>query len=393
MKFLSRPSQGLARLFLFLLLCLLSFESVLLGIAAASDEQLYSVVSYLPEWRYEGANWETIAEHSSHILLFSLEPGANGEILAQDRIPRKELLDEARAAAKKHGAYLMLCFGGNGRSAGFSGMVRDQKSRSMFVKRLMQLLRHLDLDGVDYNWEYPGYQFGRGYLSEEEIKEDYKGLSRLIKLTKTQFEKEGRPRAVTMAYYPDTRQEQLIKQYKIDQYADLMHMMSYDQGGGHHSSLEFGKKAVDQGVQVLDASKLTMGLPFYGRHSRTGDWTTYEDLVQRHHPLAPATDVVPAPEAKGGKGGSFTIGFNGVATIEEKTGYALTKQLGGVMIWEVGQDCRLVPVTHGKDTHVRTCPSDESSLLLAITRAATAAGYTRVRLKKEAEAAKKSDEL
>merc|ERR1712110_1391329 len=100
------------------------------------------------------------------------------------------------------------------------------------------------------------------------------------------------------------------------------------------------------------------GLPFYGRHSMTGDWTTYEDLVQRHHPLPPSSDSVPAP--RDGRSADGTIGFNGVQTIEAKTRYALQKGIGGVMIWEVGQDCRLQPVTHGEDTHRRTCPIDDS---------------------------------
>merc|ERR1711934_260229 len=115
------------------------------------------------------------------------------------------------------------------------------------------------------------------------------------------------------------------------------------------------------------------GVPFYGRHSQTGDWTTYEDLVQKHHPLAAKVDSVPAGVGKA------TIGFNGVTMIEKKTRYALDKAIGGVMIWEVGQDCRLVPVTHGTKTHIRTCPADNSSLLLAITRAIAEAGYTRMR--------------
>lgn len=42
------------------------------------------------------------------------------------------------------------------------------------------------------------------------------------------------------------------------------------------------------------------------------------------------------------------------------------------MIWEVGQDCRLVPTVHADgSSHVRTCPGDgnDASLLVAITRA------------------------
>lgn len=47
------------------------------------------------------------------------------------------------------------------------------------------------------------------------------------------------------------------------------------------------------------------------------------------------------------------------------------------MIWEVGQDCRLVPTVHADgSSHVRTCPGDgdDASLLVAIARALEKAG-------------------
>ena len=53
------------------------------------------------------------------------------------------------------------------------------------------------------------------------------------------------------------------------------HMMSYDQHG-KHSTWEFGKQSVMQGVAMLPPAKLTMGLPFYSRDVRTGEWDTYE---------------------------------------------------------------------------------------------------------------------
>lgn len=339
------------------------------GHVVAEPLKEIAVVGYLPEWRYEGANWETLSEHLTHLLLFSLEIAPDGSLAAQDRIPRRELIQQAQEAAQRHGTRLMICFGGNGRSAGFSPMVSTKASLKRFLAQLGRLMLELKLDGVDYNWEYPGYQFGKGYLSEAEVKADYTGLARLVRATK----KKWPSKAVTLAYYPDTRQEQLLKEYGIDQHVDLMHMMSYDAGGAQHSSWELGKKSVDQGAEVLPAAKLTMGVPFYGRHSKTGDWTTYEDLVQRHDPLSPSLDSVPAPGSKA------TIGFNGVEMIERKTRYAIEQGTGGVMIWEAGQDCRLVPVTHGDKTHVRTCPSDDSSLLLAITRAREAAGVARMR--------------
>jgi GH18 family chitinase len=93
-------------------------------------------------------------------------------------------------------------------------------------------------------------------------------------------------------------------------------MMTYDQGGGHHSTYKFAKKAAEQGARIFgaDVHKLNLGLPLYGRDFRSGEWTTYEDLVQRFHPLKPRVDRVPAS----GLGDAY-IGFNGVDTIYNKT--------------------------------------------------------------------------
>ena len=115
------------------------------GTEAAAGRS-FAVAAYLPEWRYEGANWEVICTHTSHLILFSLEvaPPAlaasqvtpkrcfllplekrrldsevagvkgllrvqgGGMIGALDRIPRKELLAEARAAADRHGTKLLV---------------------------------------------------------------------------------------------------------------------------------------------------------------------------------------------------------------------------------------------------------------------------------------------
>ena len=220
----------------------------------------FSVVAYLPEWRYEGANWERITEHVSHLVLFSLEMTSDGNIIAKDRIPRAPLLEEARAAAEKNNAYLMICFGGNGRSAGFSGMVRRPKKRKRFVKELTKLMDEYGFHGVDYNWEYPGYKMGQGYLSEEEVQNDYEGLESLLQATRAALG----DKQITMAYYPDNRQEQVIKALNFMRYVDLFHMMTYDAGGIHHSTYELAQKGIDQVVKLLPehTRQFTVGYVF-----------------------------------------------------------------------------------------------------------------------------------
>jgi len=316
----------------------------------------FNTVGYMPEWRYEGADFDRLCQHLTHLILFSVEMTPKGDIIALDRLPRPELLTEAREAASRHQTKLLLCLGGNGRSGGFSVMVRNSKNRKRFVENLVELLETYKLDGVDYNWEYPGYRMGKGYLDEKEILKDYEGLTKLLQETRKAFKTSEK--VITMAYYPDSKQEKLIHLVGADVQVDLLHSMSYDQGGPNHSPKELAVKTVKQAdLAGLPLGKLCLGLPFYGRKATVeGDWVTYEDLVQQHE-MSGKEDTV----TKEGVG----VGFNGKQTLGWKVKMAVKEKLGGVMIWEVGQDCRVNPVQRGDTVHVTTCPKGEDSSLLA----------------------------
>ena len=326
------------------------FQIVMMSGAMAAAQHNLTVAAYLPEWRYEGANWRDMSEVVNQLILFSLEVTPIGRLTAFDRLPRRELMAEARAATRENGAKLLACVGGNGRSAGFSSAVANKEKRARFVESLVSLADKYDLDGIDLNWEYPGYDFGKGYASEEVLQKDYKGLKLLLKGLHAAFEPSGR--IITIAYYPDGKQERLFVEHGYGRYVANMHMMSYDQRG-RHSTWEFAEKVGKQGATLLPPHLVTLGVPFYGRHVETGDWKSYEDLVQKFHPLGEGVDEV---------GGYY---FNSVDLIRRKTRLAHRLGLGGIMIWEVGQDCRRNAVTHGDTTHQVTCPKGEASSLLA----------------------------
>jgi len=286
--------------------------------------------------RYEGLDWEAIAPHTTHLILFSIEMKANGELDALDRLPSRKSMNAARAAAVKYGTKLLICFGGYGRTNGYSEMVRSSASRNLFLTKLVALCDELGLDGVDYNWEYP-----RG-------KADWDGLSMLVRETKEVFK--GTGRVITMAYYPDGVQEHAIVVHDIHRYVDLLHMMAYDQSG-KHSTTEFAETATMRSLTQLPARQVTLGLPFYSRHMHSGDWKTYEDLLKEHN-MPPGKDEV---------AGHY---LNGVWTIERKTRAAVEQwDLGGVMIWEVGQDC-----LSGVCGHDGEMDPFKHSLLMAVSR-------------------------
>uniref|UniRef100_A0A7S2U5I3 GH18 domain-containing protein n=1 Tax=Lotharella oceanica TaxID=641309 RepID=A0A7S2U5I3_9EUKA len=143
-----------------------------------------------------------------------------------------------------------------------------------------------------------------------------------------------------MAYYPDGQQEQIIQHLGLFRSMDLIHSMSYDQRG-EHSTFALAERTVHNWRAAgLPLSQLCLGVPFYSRHVQTGDWKTYEELVRNNPNLDPGVDRV---------AGHY---FNGVAMIKKKTKHAKEVWgLGGVMIWELGQDVK---------------PSSPQSLLKAI---------------------------
>ena len=235
-------------------------------------------------------------------------------------------------------------------------------------------------DGVDYNWEYPGYfwawlPFRAG---------DRSGLRRARGPDPGDGEASRRrspsPRGADHArVLPGRAPERLLqKSYATGGAVVGVRGPASRHGVRHarpegHSSLDYGKKCLERALSAgLPPHKVTLGLPFYGRFVQGGDWRSYEDLVQAHHPLAPATDRV-AGDGDSGDGGEVDqrqhqqqeIAFNGRDTIAAKTEYALSRGAGGLMV-EAGQDCRGGRLTRGPaagDAR-RDCPGpgDGSSL-------------------------------
>eukprot|EP00054_Salpingoeca_dolichothecata_P011861 m.65795 g.65795 ORF g.65795 m.65795 type:complete len:207 (+) comp19666_c0_seq3:427-1047(+) len=132
---------------------------------------------------------------------------------------------------------------------------------------------------------------------------------------------------LTSKYRPP-QQEQVLQWFKAPEIVDFVHAMCYDQSQ-KHSTWEFFQRCVNQAKQSLPIDKVTIGLPFYGRSIQTGDWKTYEDILKTlPEPLDTSLDET--------RDGYY---FNGRDTITRKTEYVFNQGLGGVMIWESGQDC------------------------------------------------------
>ncbi len=107
--------------------------------------------------------------------------------------------------------------------------------------------------------------------------------------------------------------------------ADFVHCMAYD-NHGEHSTMEFAKKGITLAQEQFGnhLGKFTLGVPFYGRSVLNGEPKTYSDLI---------------PMLTNNK--TNRIGpqyYNSQETVRKKLQLAARRGIGGIMIWELGQD-------------------------------------------------------
>lgn len=200
----------------------------------------FTVFGYLPEYRLNNFDYDGAFQSGlTHLIFFSLEvdPISNNPI-ALDRLPSKREVRRARAAADKVGGKLLISFGGNARSQGFSEMTKTRKTRVKFLAGVNKLLVDYKFDGVDYNWEYP-----RNYI-------EWKNWGHLLRESKGVLLENKSKNTVTFTMYLDKKHFQVIDQYKLLEHADYLHCMAYD-SRGKHSTIEFAQQGDGSYLIVL----------------------------------------------------------------------------------------------------------------------------------------------
>jgi len=276
----------------------------------------FAVIGYFPDYRVLNPAW---AQHLTDIIYFSAEPRPDGT-LDTSRL-NAETMQALHELKVQYGLRVHISIGGWERSSGFAAMTADSDTRGNFVENLTIYVLDNNLDGVDFDWEFP---------EDETEFENYISL-----LAETNEAFSVHDLIVSVALSPDLKET--LSSYAI---VDRVHIMSYDRGP-YHSTYDQAVSDLQVFINAgLPREKLILGVPFYGRNNTPPyKALSYEEILRRFHP---ARDV---DEVDG-------IFFNGIDTIQRKTCLAMQERVGGVMIWELAHDT-----------------TDETSLLLAISQA------------------------
>lgn len=274
---------------------------------------------------------------------------------------------EAIVQYRKKGIRVVLSFAGY--LYNFSDTAYTSETRKKFAEDILRVINLYHLDGVDIDWEYPGYNTGR------DVSIDRPNFT-LLMANINKVVKGANPDYLVTAAVPGGRWG--IDRYQVSELAkhmDYFHLMTYDfhseTAAYHHcalysttntstgSSADYSVKAYhDAGAPY---SKLVVGAAFYGRVYvlsgpattqtglgstnvvSSGNYITYTSiyndyLLHRGSTILYYHDT----EAQAGyiysKNENKVIVFDDPASVAAKYNYAVNNGLGGLMYWENGED-------------------------------------------------------
>lgn len=340
---------------------------------AAAKRPRYEVVGYVLGPRTGVLDASTIAGTKMtriNYAFFTLKNGVIAERRDTDGANVTALVGLKKASPSLQ---ILISVGGGGNgSAGFSDMAITAEGRKKFVDSAMAMVEKYELDGVDVDWEYPGYTNAKDTTVRVEDKQTY---TLLMKELRQRFNKEekrlGRPLVTSSATGATQKWLDHTDMRAASKWMSSVNMMCYDwyeagaKNTGHDSPLYTSAAdpkqiSIDHAVKMnlaagVPKKKLVVGIPFYGRK-----WTGVEATNHGLWQPIPARgadivygDVVPLVNAQGfvrywdataeapflynAESKTF-ITYNDAEAEAARTAYVKKMGLGGLMFWQYGGD-------------------------------------------------------
>ncbi|MCU0428842.1 MAG: glycosyl hydrolase family 18 protein [Cytophagaceae bacterium] len=267
----------------------------------------YKKVGYMPSWSGDAAAIQY--SKLTHINYSFAIPNYDGTLKPLENIAKlSSILNQARA----NGVKVLVAVGGwsyQGASLDpvFEGLASTPAGRSAFVNACINLVNQYGLDGIDLDWEYPDAGVSASNYASL-VNELANALHSRGKLLTAAI-----PHA---AYFGPGFSSSIFTQL------DWVNLMAYDANDFQHATMPFAIDGLNYwcGTRGLARSKAVLGVPAYGRPS----WESYASLLARG--ANPESDVF------------GNVGYNGLATIRQKSQYVKDNGYGGIMMWELSQD-------------------------------------------------------
>lgn len=327
-----------------------SLKILILGfvLTSASIAQSKLIVGYYPSWSKSSYPHTVVQyKHLTHIAHAFIFPNTDGSLDLSEFTHYPELIQSAH----QNGVKVVISVGGwNPKTPRFRQMVADSNARKRFVAALKAFCTTYGYDGADIDWEYP------------EAQDRMSGVQ-LFRELREAFPKLVLPLSLSIAA-PSSDWQGGYDWAVMNEVLDWIGVMTYDFYGswtskagpnsplyGNATLAEWGW--IDDSVSYykgkgVPLAKLLIGIPFYGWQFNASamygassgasqlpydsiapllqqGWTrTWDTTTKVPH-------IINADRTR-------VISYDDTVSISDKTSYVKAQQLGGTIIWALGQD-------------------------------------------------------
>lgn len=355
-------------------------------ILTAGSIQAANVIGYFSNWGIYGDRpyvpTDIPFKNLTHIQYAFFNPETNGNISSFDESADEQLLygekiwyptetfDSTTSIvylAHKNNVKILASIGGWTGSENFPSLAANEVSRSNFCSQCKALITKHDFDGVDIDWEFPGYAEHKGTANDAE---NFVLLLSELRDTLDAIDN-GKHNLLTLAIPGGSYHGKNFLVEKFYQYVDFISVMTYDFTGSweskswHNSPLyDYGSSdnwSIDKAMKYytdrgVPPSMLNIGLHFYGK--------TFADCTGPNQPFSGlgSGDGDPGTMSffsvnKNLVSGVYTrhwdeqaqnpyglssdgeyCSYDDTVSIRIKAEYCINNNFGGAIIWELSAD-------------------------------------------------------
>lgn len=287
-------------------------------------------------------------------------------------VPNTSIVSQAHLNDVK----IIPSIGGWTLSNNFSSIAADPVKRQAFAQACVQLIQTYNFDGVDIDWEYPGFVDHNGTPA------DFQNFTLFLQEIRSAIDVYGQSvnksmllTAAVSAAYPKMTS---VDWPNVIPLLDIINVMSYDYFGAfdpisNHNSPLFAPaqgdaqfnldKSIDLLVNTYNVppSKITAGVAFYGRSMKTtstpalfasttgqadnvtfqideGTPLYYNTLLNLNLFIENWDDQAKVPYLTGTNGLNTFVSYDNEESIGLKAEFIMDKGLRGAIIWEITGD-------------------------------------------------------
>lgn len=253
---------------------------------------------------------------------------------------------------------ILLSIGG-GASGGFSAAVKDDSSRKKFVDSIMDVIKEYGFDGIDMDWEYPGWTG-----LEDSTPYDVANFSLLLRDLRAAMDEYKSGLLLTAAVISSST-DKFYQPKELNKYLDYVNIMTYDGNNSsiatHHTkplgSGYSAKNAIDMWIAAgVAPEKIIVGAAFYGKISElTNPVSNPEDALGKatssistitytsiYNNYMMDSKYIECYDPQSGayylSDGKIFITYDNPQSIQKKVELVSQYNLGGMMFWDYGSD-------------------------------------------------------